>query len=45
MRLVYASKTKLNQAEGLALDIGRMLNGLSNFLKRNQQIDAEQQIT
>ncbi len=44
-RLGYVSKEKLDQAEILALDIGRMLNGLSNFLKRNQQTDTKQQTT
>ena len=29
----------------LALDVGRMLNGLSYFLKRNQQTDAKPQTT
>ncbi len=44
-RLGYASETKLEQAEMLALDVGRMLNGLSNFLKRKQQTDAKPQTT
>ncbi len=44
-RLGYASEAKLNQAESLALDVGRMLNGLSNFLKRNQDADTKQQPT
>ncbi len=40
LKLGYASETKLSQAEALALDVGRMLNGLSNFLKRSQSTDA-----
>ena len=44
-RLGYSSETKLSQAEDLALDVGRMLNGLSNFLKRNQHTDPKQQTT
>ena len=44
-RLGYAFEAKLNQAESLALDVGRMLNGLSNFLKRNQDADTKQQPT
>ena len=45
MRLGYASEAKLGKAESLALDVGRILNGLSNFLKRNQQADTKQQLT
>ena len=32
-RLNYAPEEKLHNAEKLALDVGRMLNGLSNFLR------------
>ncbi len=40
LKLGYASETKLSQAEALALDVGRMLNGLANFVKRSQSTDA-----
>ncbi len=40
MRLRYSSETKLQHAETMALDIGRMLNGLSNYLKQKQATDA-----
>ena len=40
MRLRYASEEKLQRAEIPALDAGRMLNGLSNYLKPRQETAA-----
>jgi four helix bundle protein len=36
LRLGYASKDKLERAEMAALEVGRMLHGLSTYLKRKQ---------
>ena len=40
-RLRYASEARLHQAETLALEVGRMLNGLSNYLKHKQETVAQ----
>ena len=39
-RLGYAPHPKLQEADTLALDVGRMLNGLSNFLAQKPEPPA-----